>query len=66
MLFFDHCVVGAEKSIVMKKVKDVMNASGKKVIVVCPVGIAETLICGEVGFSSHFKGQNQRRYSGHD
>ena len=47
MLFFYHDAVGTQKLIVMKKVKEVMSASGKKVIVVCPAGIATTFIDGE-------------------
>ena len=46
MVFFAHVAVDAGISAVMQKVKDVINASGKKAIVICPAGITETLIDG--------------------
>ena len=65
MLFFSHDAAGARKSTVMQKVKDVIGVSGKKMIVVCPISVAATLIDGGQ-FLSHFQGQNQRCYSRDD
>ena len=55
ILFLAHGAAGAGKSTVMQKVKDIIDASGKKVIVVCPTGIAATLIDGGTTFHRTFK-----------
>ena len=44
MLFLCHGAAGSGKSTVMQKIKDKLSIGGKRIIVVCPTGIAATLI----------------------
>ena len=64
-MFFAHGAAGSGKSTVMQKVKDAIDASGKKVIVAFPTGIAETFIYGGQLFIVLSR-SNQRCYSRDD
>ena len=55
MLLFAHGTAGAVKSTVIQKVKDVIDASGEKVIAICPTGIAASLIDEGTNFHRTFK-----------
>ena len=65
MLLFAHGAAGAGKSTVMNEVTRLFKAKGKRVVVVCPTGIASTLIEGATtlhhAFKLNYRGLNEEK-----